>query len=87
MKSRKTVFVFGLASFFNDLGSDMIYPVWPLFVTVFLGADMAVLGLIDGLGDAVVSVARAGSGYASDRLGRRKVFTICSLQLFCGFSV
>ncbi len=74
MNSRKTVGVFGLASFFNDLGSDMIYPVWPLFLTVFLGADMAVLGLVDGLGDAVVSLSRALSGYASDRLGRRKVF-------------
>jgi len=74
MKSEKTVRVFGLASFFNDLGSDMIYPVWPLFLTVFLGADMTVLGLIDGLGDAVVSMAKALSGYASDRLERRKVF-------------
>lgn len=35
---------------------------------------MAVLGFIDGLGDALVSVSQALSGYASDRLRRRKVF-------------
>jgi MFS family permease len=52
----------------------MIFPVWPLFVTLVLGADMAVLGLIDGLGDALVSLSQAGSGYLSDRLGKRKVF-------------
>jgi len=65
---------FSSASFLNDFGSDMIYPIWPLFVTSFLRADMAVLGLIDGLGDAVVSMSQAGSGYLSDRLGQRKIF-------------
>ena len=71
---RKTVRAFAAASFFNDLGSDMIYPIWPLFVTVYLGADMAVLGLIDGLGDAVVSLSKAASGFLSDRLRKRKIF-------------
>jgi len=35
---------------------------------------MAILGLIDGLGDAIVSLSQAGSGYLSDRAGKRKVF-------------
>ena len=73
-KTRKFMAVFSSASFLNDFGSDMIYPIWPLFVTSFLGADVAVLGLIDGLGDAVVSMSQAGSGYLSDRLGKRKIF-------------
>jgi MFS family permease len=73
-ETRGTVRTFALASFLNDLGSDMIYPVWPLFVTVFLGADVAVLGFIDGLGDAVVSISQAVSGYISDRTRKRKVF-------------
>lgn len=70
---KKTVRTLATASFLNDLGSDMIYPVWPLFVTA-LGANMAVLGLIDGLGNAVVSISQAVSGYLSDRLGKRKLF-------------
>ena len=73
-ESKKAVRTFAAASFFNDLGSDMIYPIWPLFVTVYLGADMAVLGLIDGLGDAVVSLSKAASGFLSDRVRKRKVF-------------
>ena len=73
-ETRRTVRTFGMASFLNDFGSDMIYPIWPLFVTTFLGANVAILGLIDGLGDAMVSVSQAISGYASDRLRRRKVF-------------
>jgi len=66
--------VFSSASFLNDFGSDMIYPIWPLFVTEFLKANMAVLGLIDGLGDAIVSMSQAASGYFSDKVRKRKVF-------------
>lgn len=71
---KKTMTVFSLASFLNDFGSDMIYPIWPLFVLSFVGVDMAILGFIDGTGDAIVSVSQAISGYASDKLGKRKVF-------------
>jgi len=73
-ESRKVITVFSLASFLNDFGSDMIYPVWPLFLTSFLGMNMAVLGFIDGLGDAIVSISQAVSGYLSDRVRKRKIF-------------
>jgi len=73
-ETRKTVRTFASASFLNDLGSDMIYPIWPLFVTSVLGAPMAVLGFIDGLGEAIVSISQAASGYISDRIRKRKVF-------------
>lgn len=73
-ETRRVMTVFSSASFLNDFGSDMIYPVWPLFVTSVLGVNMAVLGLIDGLGDAIVSISQAGSGYLSDRVRKRKVF-------------
>ncbi len=69
-----TIGTFSAASFLNDFGSDMIFPIWPLFVTSVLGADMAILGLIDGLGDALVSLSQASSSYLSDRVGKRKVF-------------
>jgi MFS family permease len=73
-KKRKTLRTFAAASFLNDLGSDMIYPIWPLFVTSVLGANMAVLGFIDGLGEAIVSLAQAGAGYWSDHIRKRKIF-------------
>lgn len=73
-ENKKTVRIFAAASFLNDFGSDIIYPLWPLFLTTVLGANMAVLGLIDGLGDALVSVSQAVSGYVSDKIRRRKVF-------------
>lgn len=73
-EKKNTLRTFVWASFLNDMGSDMIYPVWPLFVTTVLNANMAALGFLDGLGDALVSISQAVSGYLSDRLKRRKVF-------------
>ncbi|MBU1682983.1 MFS transporter, partial [Patescibacteria group bacterium] len=73
-KKKKTVGIFASASFLNDMGSDMIYPIWPLFVTEVLGANMTVLGLIDGIGEAVVSISKAAAGYISDKIKRRKIF-------------
>lgn len=73
-QARETIRVFALASFLNDLGSDIIYPIWPLFVTSVLGANMAVLGFLDGLGEALVSISQGFSGYLSDRIKKRKIF-------------
>src|SRR4030043_1687486 len=73
-QARKTVRIFAAASFLNDMGSDIIYPIWPLFVTQVLKANMIVLGFLDGLGEALVSISQALSGYISDRIRKRKVF-------------
>jgi len=73
-ETNKTIKTFAIASFLNDFGSDMIYPIWPLFVITVMGANMAVLGFIDGLGEAIVSISQAISGYISDRTRKRKIF-------------
>ncbi|MDD5148144.1 MAG: MFS transporter [Candidatus ainarchaeum sp.] len=84
-ESKKTLATFSIASFLNDLGAYMVYPVWPLFVTGFLGANMATLGFLDGLGDSLVSISQAFSGLLSDRLKKRKFF-IWLGYLFGAFS-
>jgi len=75
-KPKYKVKIFAFASFLNDMGSDMIYPIWPLFLSSFIGVNMAIIGLIDGIGDAIVSISQAFSGYLSDKLRKRKVFII-----------
>ena len=73
-ETQRTIRTFAVASFLNDMGSDIIYPIWPLFVTQVLKANMAALGFLDGLGEALVSLSQAASGYFSDRIRKRKVF-------------
>ena len=88
---KKTIRLFQWASFLNDMGSDMIYPVWPLFITTVLKADMVALGFLDGLGEALVSISQAASGYLSDRIRKRKVFIwsgyLCSAISRVGYSL
>jgi MFS family permease len=73
-QAKKTIRIFAASSFLNDMGSDIIYPVWPLYVTDVLKANMAALGFLDGLGEAIVSISQAASGYLSDRIRKRKIF-------------
>jgi MFS family permease len=90
-EKRNTIRIFVWASFLNDMGSDMIYPVWPLFITTVLKADMTALGFLDGLGEAIVSVSQAASGYLSDRIRRRKIFIwsgyLCGAVSRTGYSL
>lgn len=73
-EEKKVIRLFSIASFLNDLGSDIIYPIWPAFLTQYLKANMTVVGFIDGLGDAFVSISQAFSGFLSDRFRKRKIF-------------
>lgn len=65
-------FFLGLVSFFNDFSSEMVYPLFPTFLTEFLGAGAWFLGLVEGLADSVASLLNFFSGWISDRLRRRK---------------
>jgi MFS family permease len=69
---RRNTFAMGTASLFNDVGSEMVYPLLPAFVATVLGAPPIFLGLIEGLAESTASLARLASGVASDRLRRRK---------------
>lgn len=72
----KNVFLLGLVSFFNDLASEMIYPIVPIFLTTILGAPAAIVGLIEGIAESTSSILKVVSGWLSDKFRRRKAFTI-----------
>ena len=55
-----------------DLSSEIIHALLPLFVTVTLGASVAVLGAIDGVAEATASFAKLAGGRLSDRQQKRK---------------
>jgi MFS family permease len=72
----RNVVSLGLVSLVADFSSEMIYPVFPGFVTEVLGASAAVLGLIEGLAEATASLTRYPFGRWSDATGRRRVFVL-----------
>ncbi len=67
----RNVLALGLVSLLNDAASEMIAPLFPIFLTVTLGGAPAVLGLVEGAADATGSVLKLVSGRLSDRFGHR----------------
>lgn len=68
----KNVRSLGWVSLFNDIASEMIYPLLPLFLNTVLGAGMVFIGLIEGIAESVSSFLKLFSGWVSDRFRKRK---------------
>ena len=68
----KNVKNLGWVSFFNDVSSEMIYPLLPLFLTQVLGAGVLFVGLIEGIAESISSFLKLFSGWLSDRFQKRK---------------
>jgi MFS family permease len=68
----KNTFLLALASLFSDISTEMLYPVLPVFMTQTLGASGAIVGIVDGIAQAVQNVVQGLSGWLSDKLQRRK---------------
>lgn len=81
----KNVFVLGLVSFFNDVASEMVYPIVPIFLTSILGAPVAIVGLIEGIAESTASVLKVISGWLSDKWQKRKSFVVAGYS-FSAFS-
>jgi MFS family permease len=69
-KLPRVVWLLGFASLLNDVSSEAIFPLLPMFL-VQLGAPMRYLGLIEGSADALASLIKVAAGRLSDRGPRR----------------
>jgi MFS family permease len=67
------VILLSIVSFLNDLSSEMIMPILPMFLQS-LGASGQLIGLVGGLRDSFSSILKVVCGYWSDKTGKRKVF-------------
>jgi len=75
-KISKNVKFLGTTSLFTDFASEMIFPILPIFLTVTLGAPVAIVGLIEGLAESTASILKTFSGFISDKLRMRKALVI-----------
>ncbi len=67
------VIILGIVSFLNDVSSEMIMPILPLFISA-LGGGGIVVGLISGIMESVSSILKVLCGFWSDKSGKRKTF-------------
>ncbi|RLI28693.1 MFS transporter [Candidatus Bathyarchaeota archaeon] len=77
----RNVIALGFVSFFTDISSEMCFGILPAFILHLPGGTRAVLGVIEGLAEAINYLMRIISGVFSDRFRRRK------LLVFIGYAV
>jgi MFS family permease len=78
------VVLLGFTSLFTDIGTEMIFPLLPVFLTESLGAGPAYLGLVEGAADAVSSLLKLASGVVADRAKQRKPLVLLGYGLASG---
>jgi MFS family permease len=69
----KNIFLVGGSSFFNDVGSEMITPILPFYVSALGGSGVAI-GLISGMREGLSSLLKLLGGWLSDKTGKRTPF-------------
>lgn len=72
----RNVWAVSLTSFLMDVSSEMVINLLPLFLSNVLGVKTNIIGIIEGVAEAVASVLKVFSGWLSDRLGSRKWLTV-----------
>ncbi|HEX7579611.1 MAG TPA: MFS transporter [Thermoanaerobaculia bacterium] len=71
----------GWVSFLTDIGSEMIFPLLPLFLASLGGAPAMALGWIEGTAESTSSALKIVSGRMADRLRRRKPLVVAGYSL------
>jgi len=61
-----------LTSFFMDVSSEMVINILPLFLSNVLGVKTNLIGVIEGVAEAIASILKVFSGWLSDQLQSRK---------------
>jgi MFS family permease len=79
-KANRNILLLGFVSLLNDISSEIIQPILPLFITS-LGGGATAVGLIGGISDGLPSILQVFSGYWSDRWGRRKPLVVAGYGL------
>lgn len=77
----RNALLFSLTSFLNDISSEMIFPILPIFVTVVLGAPAWAVGVMEGVAHATETLLRGISGYYSDLMPRRRPLVVAGYGL------
>jgi MFS family permease len=77
----KNTFLLTFTSLFADISTEMLYPILPIFLTQYLGAGGAIVGVIEGVAIAAQNIIQGVSGAISDKLQKRKPIAIFGYTL------
>ncbi len=81
MRIPRNVWAVSLTSFLTDVSSEMVVNLLPLFLANVLGAGGALIGLVEGVAEALAALIRVASGWLSDLTRRRKGLAVLGYLL------
>jgi MFS family permease len=67
----RNVRVLSVVSLLQDIASELLYPLLPIYLTAVLGAPPSVVGAVEGAAEGAASLTKAASGPLGDRFARR----------------
>jgi len=76
-----SIYILGTVSLFNDMASEMIYPLIPVFIKSVLGLGASFIGIIEGVAESANSILKLFSGWISDKAKKRKIFILAGYGL------
>lgn len=68
-----TIRMLSLVSLFTDMASEMLYPIMPIFLK-HIGFSVLLIGILEGVAEAVAGLSKSYFGKLSDATGRRLPF-------------
>ncbi|MBN8569830.1 MAG: MFS transporter [Ignavibacteria bacterium] len=69
----RTVWILCFVSLFNDIASEMLYPILPVYLKN-IGFSIFLIGLLEGLADVTSGLSKGYFGKLSDASGKRLIF-------------
>ena len=63
-------------SFLQDAASELLYPILPIFLTVTLGAPVAVVGVVEGAAEGVAALTKFAAGRLADHSGKPPLIAV-----------
>jgi MFS family permease len=81
LKLPAAIWALGFVSLLMDVSSEMIHSLLPVFLVTVLGASATMVGVIEGLAEALALVIKVFSGALSDYWGKRKGLAVIGYGL------
>ena len=69
----RTIWIISLVSLFTDIASEMLYPIMPVYLRS-IGFSIFLIGILEGLAEAIAGLSKGYFGNLSDRKGVRMPF-------------
>ena len=69
----RNIWILSLVSLFNDVASELLYPVMPIYLKS-IGFSIILIGLLEGFAEATAGLSKGYFGTLSDNKGKRLPF-------------